>query len=178
MIKVTFTRIREDYKRDQGDDYKPSTYIFEYDSYGALGRLVAMGDSIMEITPTKVVTHGYCMDCDDTDVYEGTTEEMSKIVKTAVLMAQAQGNPHFIENVAAESVRMLGEKSGIPLYMNLGAAIFHAATTVKLMLLQALGLEETSFKTYDELSVDDIITAVQISDEEGISITDSLALAL
>jgi len=41
-----------------------------------------------------------------------------------------------------------------------------------------LGLEETSFKTYEGLSVDDIITAVQISDEEGISITDSLALAL
>lgn len=174
MITVTFTRVREDYKKSMGAKYKPSIQHFHESIEGALLRLISMGDRIIDLSQTEIKTFGVTGPCEDTDVYTGTEEEMKDLVATAYFMATIQQSPDFFEKMNQESEAMLGDKSNNPMLLNFALPILHQRATTKGAFLMAMKLDESSMKLAEKLSIKDMLAFYSMAKQDGISYSEIL----
>lgn len=128
---------------------------------------LGFGGQVIEFSETRIVTRTTVLNCIDTTIFEGTREEMRPLCEAAYYFSLAdQHRSAIVEGMVQAAERMLGEKSGVPLYLSLATPILTGNARINVMMMLSLGItDEEDLKLGAGINSRDLVAVLDLRKE-------------
>jgi len=174
MITVTQTR-------DRGDEHFGQPTLTFDDPLEAVVHLAKVelgwGGQIVEIDESHIKVQTRVLACIDISIFEGPVEEMKPLFELVYFYLEAsQKHSDLIVDQTVDYTSSLPNGVGNrPFFFTMLAPLLMGGNRLKVAVMLACGLkDEVDIKTGLEASIEDLVAAVQLSQQEGSSFREAL----